>query len=136
MIFNITHNPQLAMFIIRMTVGSVFVLHGGQKLFGWFAGEGFASSLQWLLSLGVPTWLGTLGVISEFIAGLFVLLGVATELGAFVLIVDMLFGIYLIHWSHGYFIQNNGFEYPLNLIFLCVALIVGGPGSFSLWRLI
>lgn len=126
-------SSQLALFIVRMVVGSIGVLHGSQKVLGLFGGPGLAGFAAWLATLGVPAWLAYVGAFGEFIGGLMIMLGIATELGAAILAVDMLFAIYLVHWGHGYFLQNNGSEYALNIIILCIALIIGGPGCYALW---
>lgn len=131
--FGIERNPDLALFIVRLVVGSIFVLHGAQKVFGLFGGPGLKGFAAWIGSLGLPIVLGYVGAIAEFIGGVMVLLGIAPQLGAAVLAVDMMFAIYLVHGGKGYFIQNGGFEYPLNLILLCIAIIVGGAGSYALW---
>ena len=43
----------LAKLALRATVGSLFVGHGTQKLFGWFGGFGPDGTGGWLESLGV-----------------------------------------------------------------------------------
>lgn len=128
-----TH-PELALFIIRLMLGSTFILHGSQKVFGLFGGPGLAGFAGWLATLGIPAWLAYLGAILELTGGISVIFGIATQLGAFFLACDMIVAIYLVHLSHGYFIQNNGFEYPFNLILICIALILGGPGKYYLWN--
>ena len=120
------NNAALALFIVRFVVGSVFILHGSQKVLGLFGGPGLQGFAQWLSTLGVPNIFAYLGALSEFIGGLMVLLGIATEMGALLLATDMAVAIYLVHLHSGYFSQNGGFEYPLNLILLCIALIIGG----------
>lgn len=125
-------NPALALFMVRAVVGSVFVLHGSQKVFGILGGPGLYGYAAWLATLGIPSWLAYVGAFAELIGGLMVLLGIAPQLGAVVLMGDMITAIYLVHLPHGYFIQNNGWEYPFNLILLCLAIIIGGPGAYSL----
>lgn len=40
-------------FLLRLTVGSVFVVHGTQRLFGWFGGSGPDGTGQFFESLGL-----------------------------------------------------------------------------------
>lgn len=121
----------IAPLMIRAILASTFLIHGSQKLMGGIAGlEKFAS---WLAPMGIPTWLAYAAVFGEFFGALSVGLGIATELGALVLAVNMGFAIYLVHWPHGYFNQNNGFEYPLVLMLLAIALIISGPVRWYLW---
>lgn len=127
------NNQALALFIVRLVVGSVFILHGSQKVFGLFGGPGLEGFAKWLSTLGIPAVLAYAGAFIELLGGIAILFGIAAQVGAIAVAADMLVAIYLVHWSHGYFIQNNGFEYALNLILLCVAIIIGGPGLYYLW---
>ncbi|HZW60897.1 MAG TPA: DoxX family protein [Candidatus Babeliales bacterium] len=122
--------PQLGMFIVRLVVGSTFVLHGGQKVFGWFGGPGLDGYIDYVTSMGAAPFWGYLSAFGEFFGGLMVLIGIAAELGALIIALDMLWAIFMVHWPHGYFIQDHGFEYPLNLLLLCLALIFGGCGKY------
>jgi putative oxidoreductase len=129
MFLDFLRNKELALFLVRLVVGSVFVLHGGQKVFGWLGGPGLTGFVTWLGTLGVPAWLGYVAAFVELVGGCMVLFGIAAEIGALFLAIQMAVAIYLVHWPHGYFVQNNGFEYPLSLIVLCLAIIVGGAGK-------
>ncbi len=123
-----------ALLIMRLVLGSIFFLHGAQKVFGWFGGPGLHGFVAWITSLGVPQFLAYLAAFAEFIGGCFMFLGIATELGALLIIPVMIGAVIMVHWPHGYFDQNHGFEYPLNLILFALAVIIGGPGEFALWN--
>lgn len=127
------NNLRLALFIVRLVVGSTFIIHGSQKVLGLFGGPGLEGFAKWIGTLNVPSYLGYVAALSEFLGGICVLLGVATEVGAFFIATDMLVAIFLVTGSHGYFATQGGFEYNLNLILLCLALIIGGPGIYYLW---
>ena len=99
-----------------------------------FGGPGLAGFAAYLAPMGVPAWLAYAAAWNELVVGTMVLLGVAAELGACMIIVQMAAAIYLVHGAHGYFIQDNGFEYALNIIALCVAIIVSGARRYSLWN--
>ena len=64
--------------------------------------------------------------------GLLVLLGIATELGALLIVPVMLVAVLKVHFGNGYFLPS-GAEYSLNLLLICIALILGGPGKQALW---
>lgn len=124
---------EYALTIVRLIPGMVFTLHGAQKVFGIFGGPGLHGYTQWAGTLGVSVPMGYMSALCEFVGGVMLLTGFAAEIGA-LMTMGMMFGaIYLVHWPHGFFIQNNGFEYALNLILLDVAVILGGPGYFYLW---
>lgn len=127
------YNKALALLIVRLIVGTVFILHGGQKVLGWFGGHGLEGHIAFIQSLGMPRIAGYVSAYAEFIGGIIVFLGIATEAGAALLMIEMIVAIATVHWRSGFFIQNNGYEYALNLALLCLALIVGGPGIFALW---
>lgn len=122
-----------ALLIVRLVVGSVFILHGAQKVFGLFGGTGLNAFASWIASMGIPAFLGHVAAYAELAAGVMIFFGIATEIGALLVIPIMKVAIYFVHGKNGYFIQNEGYEYALNLLLLAVALIVGGPGAAALW---
>jgi len=123
-----------AFFILRIMLGSTFILHGAQKVFGAFGGPGLMGFAQWLAPMGVPMGLSYLAACSEFCGGLMIFFGVATELGALMGLVVMIGGIILVHLpTRTYFLQTGGFEYAFNLALVCIAQILGGAGVFALW---
>lgn len=125
--------PDLALFIVRLTLGSTFIIHGGQKVFGWLGGPGLHGWLNYLATIGVTNhMIGYCAAFFEFLGGILVLTGVAAEVGAGMILCNMIAAILLIHCKHGYFLPN-GMEYALNLALLCIVIIVGGSGSFALW---
>lgn len=121
------------LFILRLTLGTIFIVHGGQKLFGWFSGSGVDGFINYLASMNVPEHMAYMSMFAEFFGGIMVLLGVATELGAAAIAGNMFGAIYLVHWQHGFFIQNGGYEYALCLIVMAMILVVNGPGEYCLW---
>lgn len=128
------NNSQLALFIIRVMVGFTFMLHGSQKVFGLFGGSGLSAWVNWLATLNIPAWMAYAAALTEFFGGLMLLLGFAAKVGALAEIGVMLGAIYLVHWPHGFFVQNNGFEYSLLLMVCCLGILIGGPGKWALWN--
>lgn len=128
-----SEQAQLALTLVRVTLGSIFILHGGQKVLGLFGGPGLESFVQWIGTMGVPSWLGYLAAFAEFIGGILLLTGCAAELGALMVIGVMIGAVVVVHWKHGYFGQNGGFEYPFNLALFALAIVIGGPGDYALW---
>lgn len=132
---NDTDRAEWALTILRLTLGIIFIAHGGQKVLGLFGGPGLAGFVHWAAGLGISAPLAYLAAFAELIGGLLLFFGIAAELGALMTIPVMIGAIIYVHWPHGFFIQNGGFEYVLSLILGAVAIIVGGPGKFALWRL-
>ena len=121
------------MFVLRLVLGSIFIAHGGQKVLGLFGGPGLEGFAAWAATIGLPVWLAYMAAFAEFIGGILMFIGFATELGALLTIPVMVGAVALVHWHNGYFFQNGGFEYPLNLTFLAFVVIIGGPGVGALW---
>lgn len=125
------HN--VALLILRIIVGFAFIMHGGQKFVSFFTLEGFNPFITFVSALGVPSFLAYLVPVAELVGGIMIFLGFATELGALMIVPVMIGAVFLVHWKNGYFLPN-GFEYALNLLFGCIALIIGGPGALALWN--
>ena len=124
---------QFALFVVRVTLGLVFFLHGMQKVFGAFDGpglNGFANSMADVTSV-MPKLTAYAVAFGELLAGVALLLGCFHRLAATVIILIMLGAMYPVTWSNGFFITDNGYEYNLTLIALSVAILMGGPGAWA-----
>jgi putative oxidoreductase len=124
---------ELAPLVIRIVLGIIFIVHGSQKLFGAFGGHGVAGMAMFMKQLGANppilwAWIVTL---VEFFGGLGVLFGLLTRWAALGLAVNMIVAIALVHAKNGFF-NPGGFEYPLALIALSLALLFWGPGKISI----
>ena len=133
-----TSESGFAALVLRVPVGIIFVAHGAQKLFGAFGGYGLEGTGQWMASIGMePGYLlALLAGSGEFFGGLFILLGLLTRPSSVVLAVTMLVAIFSVHFQHGLFMSNNGYEYALALLAACVSLIFSGSGKLALDRFI
>jgi putative oxidoreductase len=120
--------------ILRVVVGSLFIGHGTQKLFGWFGGHGPDATAQMFESLGMRP--GKRNAIAAGAAeaggGAGIALGLATPLSAAVLTSTMLTAIHRVHLKNGPWATNGGYEYNLVLIAAVLALAEVGPGELSL----
>ena len=123
---------------IRVTAGSIFAAHGAQKLFGWFGGYGLSGTAGWMESIGLSPGVLMAGMAgsAEFFGGLALIVGLAVRPAAFALAITMLVAIFSVHWQHGFFLSNNGYEFGLALLGASVALVFRGAGSLSLDRLL
>ena len=126
----------VALLLLRLVLGLTFLAHGSQKLFGWFGGSGIAGFAPYVAKLGFPfpVAFATLSGISEFLGGLLVLVGAATGAGAGMILLTMLVAMVKVTGPRGFFIQNNGWEYNLLIIAVCLALLLSGPGRWAVWR--
>ncbi|EEX36361.1 DoxX family protein [Vibrio metschnikovii] len=123
---------------LRIPIGIVFMAHGAQKLFGWFGGYGLEGTGQWMASIGLgPGMLmAFLAGSGEFFGGLAILLGILTRPAAAVLSVTMLVAIFAVHFEHGLFMSNGGYEFALALLAASVSLMMSGAGKLSIDQII
>lgn len=118
---------------IRSMVGIVFLYHGSQKLFGWFAGPGIHGFAGFLSSQGMPlpTLNAYLAGSAEFFGGLLLLTGILARLASIPVAFSMLVAVLLVHRS-AFSAQNGGMEYPLTLAVVVAGLGLIGPGRLTL----
>lgn len=123
---------------IRLTAGIIFTAHGAQKLFGWFGGYGLEGTAGWMASIGLEPgyFLALMAGSAEFFGGLLLILGLLVRPAALVLAVTMLVAIFAVHFEHGLFLSNNGYEFGLSLFAISIALLFRGAGSISADRLL
>lgn len=123
---------------LRFPLGIIFMVHGAQKLFGWFGGYGLEGTGQWMASQGIEpgVFMAGLAGSGEFFGGLFILIGLLTRPAALVLAFTMLIAIVSVHLSNGLLLTNNGYEYALALLAGSISLLISGAGRVSVDSLI
>ena len=122
-------SPSLALLVLRIALGAVFIAHGAQKLFVY----GFAGTSGSFADMGVPmaSIAGPLVGLVEFIGGMLLVVGLGTRLVAAALAVDMVVAAFLVHLPFGIFSADGGYELPLTLAAGALAVILAGPGRIS-----
>ena len=144
----------LGLFLLRLIVGSIFMVHGVPKLFGgpgklapavvaeklgsgfteaWeqHGGENWASRLD-QLGVPMPKAAAYFTSLVELIGGLCFILGFQTRPAALLLVGQMAVATQKVHWKNGFMASKGGYEFNLTLIGACLALLLGGPGKLSL----
>jgi putative oxidoreductase len=124
----------LALLVLRVVVGLLFVGHGAQKLFGSFGGGGLEGTADMFDGIGLrPGWLhARLGGTAELLGGALLALGLFTPFAAAALIGVMTSAIITVHARNGIWNTNRGYEYNLVLIAVAFALAGVGAGAWSL----
>ncbi|HWQ23411.1 MAG TPA: DoxX family protein [Gaiellaceae bacterium] len=124
----------VALLVLRLVVGGLFVGHGAQKLFGWFGGQGLkgtASAFESIgLKPGVP--LALVAGLAELGGGALLASGLFLPAAAALLVAVMAAATVSVHWPHGLWSTNGGYELPLVMATAAFALAAIGPGSVSL----
>ena len=124
---------RLAVLMLRLLLGVVFVMHGSQKLLGSGGVAGFAAGLAKMgIEPHVP--LAWVVAITEFVGGICIFFGFLTRFWAAGLVIDMAVALFRVHLVNGFFVSKNGFEFVLTLGVLALAVVFMGPGSLSVDR--
>ena len=120
---------ELALLVLRVVVGALFVGHGAQKLFGVFGGHGLAGTAGFFESIGLrPGRLHAPAAgVAELGGGALIALGLFTPLGAMLIIAVMVAAVATVHLPNGVWATNSGYE--LNLVFGAVAFALAGVGA-------
>ena len=126
----------LALLLLRVVTGGLLMGHGAQKLFGSFGGYGLKGTAGWLESLGLRpglAWAGLAGA-GEFGGGLLTVLGLGGPLGPILTISAMKMAMFKAHSGKPIWASAGGAELPVVNIAAGTALMMTGPGRYSLDR--
>jgi putative oxidoreductase len=144
MVWNLfSTGPDWTLAFIRIVLGLVFFAHGAQKVLGWFGGAGLKETLKTMHEfLHLPIPLAFLAVMTEFLGGAGLIVGLLSRVAAIGICVTMLSAIAMVHGRNALFMnwlgdrKGHGFEYHLLAIALAIAIVVRGSGAASLDRLL
>jgi putative oxidoreductase len=114
---------------LRIVVGLVFLLHGGQKLLVF--GLGGTADIMGKLGLPLPLVCAAVVIAVELLGGLAIILGVFARLAGALLAFEMAVAI-LVARLHGGFFAPYGYEFELTLLGACLTFALNGPGRMSL----
>ena len=123
----------LALLVLRVTIGAVMFAHGYNHVWGPGTITGTAA---WFESIGmkpplVQAWMAS---ITEMGAGVLLVLGLLTPLAAAGVIGVMAVAWVVAHRRNGFFIfkPGQGWEYVMVLLVVSAAIATVGPGRWSL----
>lgn len=110
-------------FGIRITIGTIFIIHS--------LGKFDPSFLGFLNQIGLPAEMQFLIALAEFVSGILLILGVLTRISSSVLSIIMLGAIF--HVKHAARLTGQGgFELELLILAGVLTIIVVGPGRVSI----
>ncbi|WP_068273513.1 DoxX family protein [Aldersonia kunmingensis] len=126
----------LGLLVMRVTIGAVFLVHGLQKLTGWWGGPGL-DGIESMMDRGgwdEPVVAGVLVIAGEIAGGTLLILGLASPFAA-----GALLAVAIDAWlfrqvaSPGLqYFNPDGPELESVLVGATTALILTGPGRYSL----
>jgi putative oxidoreductase len=136
--FLATDQQSWSLLIVRLALGFVILPHGMQKALGMFGGYGFAGTVGFFQSMGMPFIIGTLVILAEFVGSIGVIIGLGTRFMAASILLTMSGAMVLGgHLNNGFFMnwfgmqKGEGVEYFVLVIGLALAAVIGGSGKFS-----
>jgi putative oxidoreductase len=116
--------------ILRLVLGITVLLHGISKLTG-----GVAGIAGMLGNAGLPGFLAYGVYVGEVIAPLLVILGFYSRIGAWVIVINMLFALGLAHMGEIASLNEQGgwaIELQAMFLFTAAAIALIGPGRFAI----
>jgi putative oxidoreductase len=132
-----TNDTTLA--ICRLVLGLVFFMHGAQFTLGWFGGYGFTGTMHFFTTqVGIPAFFAALAILSQFLGGLGLIVGLLGRIAALGIAITMLVAVLKIHHAFGFFMnwsgtqKGEGYEYHLLTLALCLLIMVKGSGALSI----
>jgi putative oxidoreductase len=122
-----------AFLILRLGIGSAFIVHGYSKLFPAGPG-GFAGFVQ---SLGFPAPLFFAWVVTivEFFGGIAMIIGLLVRLVGALMVIEMLVTTIRVKMAGGTgFVEMQGTGWEIDFLLMCIAaaLTLAGAGAISL----
>ena len=114
--------------LLRIALGSVFVMHGWQKLtvIGYDGLVGFLTQL----GVPVPAVSAALLIAVELGGGLALIAGAFTRIAGLLIAGAMLVAVVTVHLPNGYFLPN-GYEFALTMLLGNLSVVMTGAGAYS-----
>jgi putative oxidoreductase len=131
----------LGLLVLRIGVGGILLYYGCQKMFGFFAGQGFSHTIQGMDKMGFSPLFGTLSIFAEFFGALGLLTGTLTRVAALGVTVNMAVATWVMMKApdsfRNIFTYGDGMSarmvfYPLIMCIGALALLCTGGGKFSI----
>ena len=118
--------------VLRLTLGFLVLLHGVAKIKG---GIGFLTPM--MQGIGLPPWAAYGVYLGEVLGPCMVILGLFSRVGAFLIFVNMLFAIGLMHRNELFALTKHGgwaLELQGMFLFTALALMFMNAGKYAMTR--
>ena len=115
-----------ALLVLRAVLGLVMTTAGWLKVSG-----GMAEFKGFLVTVGIPGWMGYVSAYAEFFGGILLMVGLLTRFASLAIFINMMVAVVKVTWKNG-LMGPQGYGFPLALAAMAFALIFFGGGSISL----
>ena len=125
-----------AITLVRIAIGVTMLYHGWDKVIpkgSLLHGKPLAALdhfAAYVVTLGLPHWLGYVSALTEFLGGILLLAGLLVRFAALMVAGNMIVALVEVNVHHGY----SGSEYTIALITMALLLVTTGAGALSLDR--
>jgi len=117
----------LALLLLRLALGIIFIYHGYPKLF-----TRTHEMMQVFPKLGFPPYFVYIAGILECAGGLMLILGLFTQIAALLLAIEMVVVLWRVHIPQGPITEVKNYELPLAIFAGSFLLAAFGAGLISL----
>jgi putative oxidoreductase len=117
----------LGALILRLALGLSMTVHGYQKVVPHGALNHYA---HYIVTLGIPYWLGYVSAFTEFVGGMLLVIGLLTRFAAALIAINMLVALFAVGIHQGFGIYN----YIIALVAIAIMLVSYGAGAMALDR--
>ena len=121
----------LALLLLRLGLGIIFIYHGFPKLFTHMSEAATAFP-----HMGFPSYFAYIAGIVEFFGGCLLIVGLFTRIAALLIAGEMAIALIKVHLPQGGPLAVGKYELPLALAVSAFTLVALGAGALSLDRLI
>lgn len=121
----------LALLLLRLAVGVIFMTHGYPKLF-----TNTANTMAAFVRMGFPSYFVYIAGVLEFFGGAMLIAGLFARIAAILLAGEMAVAIWWVHLPQGPITAVHNYEFPLALAVASFMLACFGAGIVSMDALI
>jgi uncharacterized membrane protein YphA (DoxX/SURF4 family) len=121
-----SNNSDIALLLIRVGLGAVFMAHGYAKV------SDMHNTVAFFSTMGLSAFWAYLVAYVEVLGGAAMLIGIATGWAGILLAIVMIGSTILVKSSKGFL---GGYEFDLMLFLAALSIAFSGPGKYKLDRL-
>ena len=122
----------LGLVILRVSTGGLMLFHGFSKLI-----NGVGPIGDMLATMGLPSFIAYGTLLVEFVAALFIVLGLWTRAAAAAIVANIIIAILMVHTADIFSLTPQGgwaIELPMLYLLPALALLFTGGGHYALTR--